>query len=291
MEPRLTIAIPLHGAERWIDTVIANVGRAPASCRVVISDASGVDDAVERLDRIFADDERVSVVKRDTTLDWIAHANLLLDEASTEYFCWLPQDDLVSTQGYFELLVEALDENPDQVLAFPTVMRRISKGMFRRRELEPAAFRPPPDLPAGQPVEAAAVRLLQHWNLGLAWRGVFRTARARQIPSTSFCPDVLWSFSMVLAGGLVWVPEALYLKRFHRGSAHRSMDWEGMETAQRLYRVELESRLGDEPPRIDLAMTGVSRYLRLYRFRRQYMWLKHVGAGVLGTARTLEEQP
>ncbi len=288
-EPRLTIAIPLHGAARWIDTVTRNVRAAPASSRVVISDASHLDDSPARLARHFAGDARVTVVERESTLDWIDHANLLLGEAGTEYFCWLPQDDLVSPDGYFDLLVRALDETPTAVLAFPTVLRRVSKGLFRRRELEPAPFGSPPRLAGGLPAEAGAVKLLRAWNLGLAWRGVFRISSARQIPRTSFCPDVLWAFSMALAGGLVQVPEARYLKRFHRGSALWSMDWQGMETAKRLYRVELEARLGDQPARVDKAMNQVSRYLWLYRFRHQYMLLKGGFAGLLGLRRTVEE--
>ncbi len=287
--PRLTVAIPLHGGGRWIDGVIQNVEAAPASSRVVISDASHLDDSAARLAGIFAGDTRVEVVEREGTLDWIDHANLLLEEAGTEYFCWMPQDDLVFPEVYFDLLVGALDEMPTKILAFPEVLRRVSGGLTSRREPEPVAFRPPPRLPAGGPAEAGAIRLLRSWNLGLAWRGVFRTAGAREIPRTTFCPDVLWAFSMALAGGLVRVPEARYLKRFHRGSAQWSMDWEGMETAKRLYRIELEARLGNQPERVEKALAQVSRYLWLYRYRHRYMVIKHEAARLPGLRRTVEE--
>ncbi len=288
-EPRLTIAIPLHGGARWIEGVRDTVSKAPAWSRVVISDASRLDDTADRLAEIYRSDPRVSVVSRAVTVGWVEHANQLLEEASTELFCWMPQDDLVSPDNYFEILVSALDDDPERVLAFPTVVRRISKGWARRREPGPAPFRSPPTDLGGKPAGAAAVKLLRAWNLGLAWRGVFRTTAARRIPDTSFCPDVLWAFSMALAGNLAWVPEARYLKRYHRGSALHSMDWQGMESAKRLYRTEVEARLGDEPERARRVMKDVSRFLALYQFRSQYMQLRSLAAGMLGVSRTAYE--
>ncbi len=116
--PRLTIGIPIHGGERWLDGVTSNVSRVPPWSRVVISDASHLDNAAAVLTETYRDDPNVEVVSRPGTLNLVEHANLLLDEAGTEYFCWLPQDDLASPADYFTLLVDALDSRPDCVLAF-----------------------------------------------------------------------------------------------------------------------------------------------------------------------------
>jgi hypothetical protein len=254
---------------------------------VVISDASHLDHTAARLAHIYRDDPAVTVISRPGKLGWIEHANLLLAEAGTELFCWMPQDDLVFPDDYFQLLVGALDRDREGVLAFPTVLRRVSKG-WTRREAGLAPFRSPPAAPGADRREDVAVKLLRSWNLGLAWRGVFRTSVARSIPETSFAPDVLWAFSMALAGSLVWVPEARYVKRFHKGSALNSMPWQG-KTTKRLYRIEIESRLADRPERTERVMKQVSLYLALYRFRRQYMLIKRSAAGLFGLRRTVNE--
>ncbi|MCB0870400.1 MAG: glycosyltransferase family 2 protein [Solirubrobacterales bacterium] len=263
MEPRLTIAIPVHAGSKWIDGIIDTVSKAPEWSRVVISDATHRDDAIGKLAEVFRDDQRVEVISRPESLDWIGHANRLLAEAGTEYFCWMPQDDVVSPNGYFELLVSALDRNPDRVLAFPTVVRKATVGRFRKRPVGEVAYQPPPIEPGQSDPAEEALRMLTEWNLALGcWRGVFRTAVARPAPETTDCADLIWAFSMALAGNFIGVEDARYLKRFHRGSALHSMRWQGMSSAMDLYRTEVEARLGSDPDEVERVMTEVHRYLR-----------------------------
>ncbi|MEX1219075.1 MAG: glycosyltransferase family A protein, partial [Solirubrobacterales bacterium] len=119
--PKLTIAIPIHQAERWIPGIIENVAKAPEWSRVVISDASGLDDSAARLEGLFGGNPIVQIVKRRDHLDWVAHCNLLLEEAETDYFCWLPQDDILMSDRYFERLAGALDEDFRVAVAVPEV--------------------------------------------------------------------------------------------------------------------------------------------------------------------------
>jgi hypothetical protein len=275
MERRLTIAIPLHGAERWLDGIIETVGKAPDWSRVVISDASGLDDAPGRLRNHFGGNPRVEVIERGVTLDWCSHLNLMLGEASSEYFCWMPQDDLIRPDRYFELLTGALDRDPTAVLAFPTLWARMTKGRLRRREVGEAPIPAPRRLSgAGRPQDAALAMLPLRggWNPGFAWRGVFRREIARPLPVTTGAADVTWAFSMALAGRLLEVPDAAYLKRFHRGSAHRGMRLERGSREQELYRAEVEARLADDPPELERVARATARIVRRNRAVRR-LWL------------------
>ena len=290
MSPGLTIAIPLHGGRRWLDTVIANVSRAPARSTVVISDASNLDDAPALLARHFAGDGRVSVIERQQPLDWIAHANLLLAESRTEYFCWMPQDDLVLPDDYFELLAGTLDRHPDRVLAFPTVLRRVRRGRLRAREADPLPYRRPPIELGCRPPEEEAADLLRKWNMGLGcWRGVFRRDVARPIPRTDDSADLVWTFSMALAGHFIEVPEARYLKRLRRDSTHRQMRWQGREHARRLYEAEVEARLVDSPGRMATTMKQVDRHLAWHRHFRTMRSLRSAAAFVVEGRRPIFE--
>lgn len=289
MEPRLTIAIPLHRAAPWIEGIRETVEKAPAFSRIVISDASRLDDSLDRFADLYREDSRVSVISRGHTLDWSGHANLLLEEAATEFFCWMPQDDLVFPGNYFELLVAALDRGPESVLAFPTVLKRVTRGRIIRREVGPVSFPPPPAGLGTGPVEAEALEMLRSWNIALAWRGVFRRASARPIPPTGDAPDLAWTFSLALAGHFVEVPDALYLKRFHRQSAHRSMRSEGIARATEIYRLEVEARLGEDPALRDEVLKEVERTLARRRYLEMIKPLRRAGRFAANAPRVVFE--
>lgn len=289
MRSVLTIAIPLHGGRRWLDTVVENVAKAPSNSTVVISDASGLDDAPEYLERRFAGDDRVTVVRRTRRLGWIEHSNLLLAEATTEYFCWMPQDDLVSPEDYFDLLVAAMEQNPDRVLAFPSVLRRVRQGRLRGREVTMPFRRPPFELGRRTP-EAEALDLLRRWNIGLGcWRGVFRRSVARPIPETRDSADLAWAFSMALAGHFIEVPEARYLKRLHRGSALTQMRWEGKEHAKRIYVAEIRARMDGAPERQAAVMQSVEGHLARHRHVRAIGRARAAAAYVIAGRRPIFE--
>lgn len=290
MSDLLTIAIPLHGGERWIDGVVDTVEKAPAGSRIVISDATHLDTAARSLSAIFRNDSRVEVISRPQTVGWIEHANLLMAEATTPYFCFHPQDDLVYPSNYFDLLVSALEENPERILAFPTVVRKATTGRFRKRSLGEVAYRPAPIEFGEDAAVIEAVRMLQEWNMALGcWRGVFRLDRARPVPDTNDCADLIWVFSMALAGHFNPVPEARYLKRLHRGSALHAMRWQGMSKALDLYRVEVEARIGSDPRLAEQVLAEVRRYLSRHRLSMVARPLFPLGAFLLNRPRAVYE--
>jgi hypothetical protein len=219
--PRLTIAIPIHRAERWVPGIVGNVGKAPEWSRVVISDASGLDDSAARLEDLFAGNPIVEVVKRPDHLDWVAHCNLLLEESLTEFFCWLPQDDVLMSDRYFEPLIEALDRDPGVAVALPAGFSVHGRGRLRRRPeflvRRRSVLRAERD---GGGVDFSINSRLPV-SLGFIWKGTFRRSMARPMPAVrqGTSSDVAWAFSMALAGGIVEVPDAIYLKRLHSQSA------------------------------------------------------------------------
>lgn len=287
---RLTIAIPLHGGERWIEGICDTVSNAPPWSRIVISDASHLDDAAGKLEDRYRSDPRVMVRTRPDKLHWTQHTDLLLREADTEYFCWMPQDDLIEPDDYFESLVSSLDRNPDRALAFPTVYRKATIGRLRRRPIGEVAYREPPFLLGEEDAPKEAVRMLREWNMALScWRGVFRRSLARPVPMTDDCADLIWVFSLALAGNFIHVRRARYLKRFHRGSALHSMPWEGMSSAMDLYRREIDARIGSDPELAAQVAREVRRYLPRHRFGRLAHRFRPVGAFALNRPRPVYE--
>ena len=265
--PKLTIAIPLHGAERWLEGIAANVSKAPEWSRVVISDASGLDDSAERLSALLATDPGVSVVKRPRHLDWVSHCNLLLAEAETEFFCWLPQDDLVLSDDYFERLVDLLRDDPEAVLALPNVHAVFGRGRIRRRpefisRLVGSTGSAPLRFRAAEPEALFGSR-----RLGIPWRGIFRRERSRPMPpiEVGTSSDVVWIFSMLLSGDLVEATDALYLKRWHRESATYRMGGSSLESIGPLLRTEMEARHLNSDFDRERILADSERYIELRR--------------------------
>lgn len=261
--PRLTVAIPLHGAERWLEGIVSNVAKAPSWSRVVISDASGLDDAASALEETFEDDRRVVVRRIPEQLDWVAHCNRLLAEAETDFFCWLPQDDVLLSDDYFERLVAAVESGPDVAIAFPRVHGVYGRGWFRRRPEFVFRNAISDDLAPMRLRSFEIDRVLSLSSLGLPWKGVFRRSLAHPMPrvEAGTASDVIWAFSMLLAGDLVEAPEALYLKRSHKGSATALFGPTLPEVLERQFREEVEVRITDSTEQRRILMAEVRRLI------------------------------
>ena len=186
--------------------------------------------------------------------------------------------------------VEALDSRPDSVLAFPTVLRKATTGRLRRKPIGEVAYGSPPIELGQRPPEQEAVRMLNEWNMALfCWRGVFHRDMARPIPETDDCADLIWTFSMALAGHFAQVDEARYLKRFHRGSGVDTMGWRGMSSAMDLYRLEIEARLGRNSAETRQVLAEVRRYLDRHRLIQLAGSLRGLGTFALNRPRAVRE--
>ena len=103
--------MPLHAASRWIEDISANLAHIPPDARVVLSDVTGVDDALARLERIHDRDSRLHFRRENAPAGWRLHINALLGEVDSELFAVLPQDDRICA-GYYQRLVAALERTP-----------------------------------------------------------------------------------------------------------------------------------------------------------------------------------
>ncbi len=124
---RTTVGIPLHGSGLWIENVRQNILEMLEVAHVCVSDATKSDDTLARLEREFDGHERVSFIgKRALERGWVAHCNDLKARAQTQFFMWLPHDDLVR-RGWVVSGEEALDANPAATLAVGS-LRLVAKG-------------------------------------------------------------------------------------------------------------------------------------------------------------------
>lgn len=224
--PLVTAAFPLYRSEQFLPILLDNIrGLDYPNVEILLSDRHGDARTMARLGEALHDDRRVRFLLADDRIGWVAHYNELLRAGRGDYFCWLPHDDRVSP-GYVTLLADALDRNPDAVLAFGRI-----HGV--RRDGSPAEARYDPfPLAADVPWSLSTVMdLMAGWEFGTGVRGLFRRSLVlegglfmRETLGTDYS-DRLWVFGAGLLGRLIEVPGVSVRKLHHEGSAHRSWRW------------------------------------------------------------------
>ena len=248
---RTTVSIPLHASARWVDQVVANLRALAPVAHLVVSDATGVDDALDEIRRAVGDigPEVTWLGPRDLDAGWVAHGNDLLARVATPYAMWLPHDDEVGPD-WVHAAEAALDADPAAALACGTVVSVDDEPDIESPGyvLVPAADLGERDV-TGRLV--AAVRHVMHPSpelLGMLYRSVVRRDAVPPLPATGpdgRWADVLWALSVLASGHLAPIA-ATYRKRWHAGSAHRS--WPDLYDDPRLRTELLPAALTGAPP-------------------------------------------
>jgi hypothetical protein len=225
--PLLTVGIPLHRSAPWIDVVKANIDAVDrGNVEFLLSDRTGLDDALDVLASHYRDDSRVIALGVVDGSDWVEHCNALLRQGRGTYFCWMPHDDDFP-RGWVDTLLGHLERDPDLLMAFGRIERVITDDTHPDRVRSP---HPPAGTGCGPWTLDVAMDLLGRWKGGYAFRGMFRRGvvvdRKLFLPRTRDTVDADWAwvFGMALLGRLRYVPEVACRKRYYASSAHRS--WE-----------------------------------------------------------------
>ena len=219
---RTTVLIPLHRSSRYVEAVAGNVARLAGLARVVVSDATELDDSLAQLRARVTAPGVCWLGARPITPGWVAHCNDLQSRVTTPYTMWLPHDDEIGPEWIVESEAR-LEERPDAIGACGSI-----------REIDPIAGN---DLPAqaflaeafsapevGERRAAARdfVEAGDLARLGLLFRAVVRAERAPRLPIAlprDEWADVLWGAELLSRGPVAGI-DAVYGKRLRPDSAH-----------------------------------------------------------------------
>jgi GT2 family glycosyltransferase len=226
MQPRITVAIPLHGSVRWVDNVVRNVRNLPSMVtEILISDRSCLDDAADRIRARLLDDPRVKVRAAADGLDFFAHYSNLLEQADGDLFMWMPHDDIFDSQ-WVPTLAAALEVHPEACLAFGQLHLVEADGVTPRV----SRLRPFFSRPSGVLSQTSATRMMLSGYSWAAFRGLFRRSRVleagiRLEPGRLIAADLEWVFAIALRSALVYDSRAITWKRRYAGSTSDSVEW------------------------------------------------------------------
>jgi glycosyltransferase involved in cell wall biosynthesis len=220
--PKVSVAVPLYRSARFLPIVTETLSSLDyPNLEFLISDRHQADDTILRLREKFSADPRFRFLIAQDELDWVAHYNLLLKEASGNYFVWVSHDDSYSVD-FITKLVEALEANPEAMLAYARV-ERISMSGERLTKIKPK-------LPghSSRPGPLTAYRIAL--GGGMLFHGVFRRQwlldRNLWIRPTihNIAADLLWIFTLGMIGRTVVVQDCTYWKRYHELNTHKTWD-------------------------------------------------------------------
>jgi hypothetical protein len=226
--------VPLHRSAEWFDVVVGNVERLAPVASVVLSDATGEDDTLERLRRTFSGLDRVTFLgPRAVESGWVAHSNDLAARAVTPYAMWLPHDDEIDASWITES-EEVLDARPEVVATLGDVTGIYEPGgkpSYWTHVLEPGFTS---TIDVDRCVSAVRTAVMgDASNLGALFRVVFRTNSVPLLPRSlerDEWADVLWAVRLLTLGPISRLPSARYRKRFYAGNTHGT--WRDIRSVQ-----------------------------------------------------------
>ncbi len=223
-QPLVTLSIPLYRSAEFVPGILANLAQTYPRLEILISDRHQDDDAIERLRRALAGDPRVRILATRDRAGWVPNYESLMAQATGALHCFMPHDDHFAPD-WVERLVGALEREPRALVAFGTLDRFADPP----RELGSLRSALPEDLESASDWNAErAVRLLHRYPLWVAFRGLFRLDRLRELDllfstrSGDRAADLNYCFEVALAGAFVFEPGTRCLKLIRDGSTSHS---------------------------------------------------------------------
>ena len=208
--PTVTVGLPVYNGERYLAEAIESVlSQTYEDLELVISDNASTD-ATESICKAYAErDPRVRYERNSANVGAARNYNITLERAKGRYFKWLAHDDVCEPR-FIEVCVEALDSDPEVVLAYPTPVDIDENGAWLGEMDAGLEF----DRPTA--VERFA-KAMGHVHGCLPVFGLTRTDILRLTEQHGNYPsaDRVLLAELTLWGKLTEIPEKLYLHREH----------------------------------------------------------------------------
>lgn len=126
--PRVSIGVPVHNGERYVDDTLAALAKQTfQDFEVIISDNASSDSTPAIAQDWVERDSRFRYFRTEQNRGAAWNFNRVFELSSGEFFKWAAHDDLI-LPTYLEACVAALDADPDAVLAHTRVQRIDADG-------------------------------------------------------------------------------------------------------------------------------------------------------------------
>jgi glycosyltransferase involved in cell wall biosynthesis len=122
-EPKVSIGLAVYNGEKYLDEAIQSIlSQTFEDFELIISDNASTDRTGEICQAYLAKDARIRYHRNETNIGGANNENLTFKLSRGKYFRLAAHDD-VCEPGLIKRLVQALDEDPEVVLALSSMMR------------------------------------------------------------------------------------------------------------------------------------------------------------------------
>lgn len=223
--PRVSVGLPVYNGERYLEQALRSLlSQTYTDFELIISDNASTDRTDALCRDYAARDSRIRYVRNDTNLGANPNFNRVLELATGDYFRWAAYDDLC-LPTYLQTCVEALDADPDVVLAHTqtTIIDEtgspidVSPEALTRRRIHPHELDDPPRrLDSPSPSRRYFDVLLHtHWCFEIF--GLTRMSLIRPTGGMAnfYGSDKVFLAILALEGPFKEVPQPLFQRRHH----------------------------------------------------------------------------
>ncbi|MFV0316436.1 MAG: glycosyltransferase family 2 protein [Microthrixaceae bacterium] len=212
--PPISIGLPVRNGAEYLAEALGDLrSQTFADFELLVSD-NGSDDATEEIGRDAAsEDPRVTYVRQPQNLGAAANYNFVFEQTTGEYFRWASHDDRCAPT-HLEACLRAHTDSGGASLVYPRTLLIDDSGC----EIGP--YDDNLDLPWPS-ARRRLVTFTLNWQLCNAIMGLVRreaAARTRLI-DTFVSSDVVTLAELAMQGPIIEVPDRLFLRRIHPGSA------------------------------------------------------------------------
>jgi glycosyltransferase involved in cell wall biosynthesis len=215
----VSIGLPVHNGGRYLEGAVESVlAQTFGDFELLISDNASTDETPD-IARAFARaDRRVRYEPLDANIGPVGNHNRCIDLTRGRYFMWLASDDLLGPT-LLERCTQALDAEPAAAMAFPRLTYIDDAGEVIGRQTTPDL-----SLRADDPGERTW-ELVRHELTGVEIFSTFYSLMRREmldrtdLHGTYVAADQVLLFELALAGKLVQVEGAEFLRRIHDESS------------------------------------------------------------------------
>lgn len=223
--PHVVACMPAFRAAKFIGPVLESLAsQTYPNLSILISVDLCSDGTLEQCETFAGKHSNVTVIRQSERQGWINNSNALLAVAKGDYIFFAFHDDPLAP-NYVERLVDALNANPQAVLAFSDLLSTAG---------EPYTY----DALDGLSDRFQRAQQILH-AAGNWWLPVRGLIRARTLAAVGglernwageFSADWPWLLRLALAGEFVHVSEMLVSKRFDKetlSNSWRMRGWKG----------------------------------------------------------------
>lgn len=207
--PRLTIGLPVYNGQNYLaESIESLLGQTYEDFELIISDNASTDGTPDICADFRKRDNRIRYFRQERNIGLSPNHNFTAAKARGELFKWAAHDDLYG-RDLLKLCVEALDKNPDVVLAHSWTARIDGNGKVVKPEEYP--------LDTASPAAPARFRSTLFGNGGDDDGGVIRGEVLRRIApyGSYYHADRTAISELVLYGKFYQVPQWLFFRRDH----------------------------------------------------------------------------